>query len=188
MSHDLSEEDAKQLIESRVKFKLYAAEQHLESLKILEQNGSSMQSFKERVKGGEIESFLYHIVGARDSLLIKINDKLALKLNEKEVYVNTIENMLTQLNEQHLLTALRSLNNNSCFQIVLNLRNESTHRKLINVLFSIGSEKAKVFFVTDPDKELEVIHFLRLSEILFNTSIQMSLIKIHFAGLLLSYR
>jgi hypothetical protein len=48
MSQGISEDEAGRLIENRMEFKLYAAKQHLKNLKILEQNGSSMLSSKER--------------------------------------------------------------------------------------------------------------------------------------------
>ncbi|MFZ0510951.1 MAG: hypothetical protein WAM14_05045, partial [Candidatus Nitrosopolaris sp.] len=104
MSSDISEEEALELIENRVKFKLYAAEQHLKNLKILEQDGSNMQSFKEGVRWEmEIESFLFHIVGVRDSLLININNKLELRLEGRDIDFMNIRIMLNYLNEQNLL-------------------------------------------------------------------------------------
>jgi hypothetical protein len=48
---DLSEEDAAKLIENRVNFKLYAAEQHLNNLKTLNQNGISIRQFREEFVG-----------------------------------------------------------------------------------------------------------------------------------------
>jgi hypothetical protein len=72
MSHDLSEDEAGRLIENRTESKMYAAEQRLNNLKRLEQKGSNMRLFKERVHWEmEIESFLFHIVGVWDSLLAK---------------------------------------------------------------------------------------------------------------------
>jgi hypothetical protein len=72
MSHDLSEDEAGRLIENRMESKMYAAEQRLNNLKRLEQKGSNMRLFKERVHWEmEIESFLFHIVGVWDSLLAK---------------------------------------------------------------------------------------------------------------------
>jgi hypothetical protein len=57
MLHDGREEEAIELMENRVKLKLYAAEEHLKNLIILEQNGSNMRFFKERVRWEmEIES------------------------------------------------------------------------------------------------------------------------------------
>ena len=127
---------------------------------------------KERVRWEmEIESFLFYVVGVRDSFLVKINDKLGLKLKEEEVYMNTIENKLNHLNEQHLLTDLKNFNTSSCFRILKESRDQSTHRRLIEVRFSHGlyedlnagtsrSVKPKVFLVADPDKQLEIIPFL----------------------------
>ena len=37
MSTDMSEQDASQLLDNRMKFKIYAAEHHLKNLKTLEQ-------------------------------------------------------------------------------------------------------------------------------------------------------
>jgi hypothetical protein len=50
MSHDLSEDEVGRLIENRTEFKLYAAEQHFKNLENLEQDGSTMRSFKGRVE------------------------------------------------------------------------------------------------------------------------------------------
>lgn len=116
----------------------------------------------------EIEPFVFHIVGVRDSLLVKINDKLGLRLKEEEVNMKSIGNKLNQLNEQNLLTDLGNLDSDNCFQILKKLRNQSTHRTLINVQFrheigTGGSDEPKVFFVADPDKRLEVIPFLETS-------------------------
>ena len=172
MSQDLSEEQAGELIENRMEFKLYAAKQHLKNLRNLEQEGGSIGFSKERVRWEmEIESFLFYVVGVRDSFLVKINDKLGLKLKEEEVYMNTIENKLNHLNEQHLLTDLKNFNTSSCFRILKESRDQSTHRRLIEVRFSHGlyedlnagtsrSVKPKVFLVADPDKQLEIIPFL----------------------------
>jgi hypothetical protein len=50
MLHNISEEEAIELMENRVKFKLNAAEQHLNNLKDIEQSGTTMHSSKGRVK------------------------------------------------------------------------------------------------------------------------------------------
>jgi hypothetical protein len=100
MLHDLSEEEARELMENRVKFKLYAAEQHLKNLIIFEQKGSNMRLFKERVHWEmEIESFLFHIVGVWDSLLAKINDNWELRLKGRDININNIKIFLNYLNK-----------------------------------------------------------------------------------------
>jgi len=64
-----------------------------------------------------------------------------------------------------------TLGTSSCFRILKESRDQSTHRRLIDMQFSqvlyedlnIGtsrSDKPKVFLVADPDKKLEVIPLL----------------------------
>jgi hypothetical protein len=111
---DLSEEDASKLLENRVNFKLYTAEQHLNSLKTLNQNGISIRQFRGRVPWEmEIESFLFHISGVYGSLLVRINDKLELKLKGKDIKYHNFKTILTYLNEQSLLTSPHNFSNNS---------------------------------------------------------------------------
>jgi hypothetical protein len=173
MSIDISEEEALELIENRVKFKLYAAEQHLKNLKILEQDGSNMQSFKERVRWEmEIESFLFHIVGVRDSLLVNINNKLELRLEGRDIDFRNIRIMLNYLNEQNLLTHIKKFDDS--FVELKKFRNQSTHHNLINIRFSHSlhenvntgtgtSDKPKVSLIGDKNKYFELIPFLEIS-------------------------
>jgi hypothetical protein len=129
ISHDISEDEATKLIEDRMEFKLYVADQHLNNLKRLEQKCSNIRLFKERILWEmEIEPFMFHVVGARDSLLVRINDKLGLKLKKEEVNVESIRTKLVQVNEQNLLTDFDSLNHDDCFRTIKKLRNQSTHR------------------------------------------------------------
>jgi hypothetical protein len=162
ISYDISEEEARELMENRVKFKLYAAEQHLKNLKNLEQNGSSMRFFKERVRWEmEIESFLFYIVGVWDSLLDKINNNWELRLKGRDININNIKMFLNYLNEQALLINL--VNFMDHIKKLKEWRNQTTHRDLPSVLFRINiavDDKPKVFFRDDPDKKLEVIPFL----------------------------
>lgn len=71
MSGAISSDDAQKLLEDRVKFKLYAAERHLDELKNIKQShGSIIRSSEIRIKAEmEIDCFLAHIIGAKDSLL-----------------------------------------------------------------------------------------------------------------------
>jgi hypothetical protein len=161
MSTDMSEQQASQLLENRVEFKIYAAEHHLKNLKTLEQRGSTMQSSKERLLWEiEIECFLFHIVGVSDALLHKINDKLT--LNKKRIKISDISKKLAKLNERGLLAHLENLHHNNEFCILRDLRNQCTHRKLINVLFRVGSDKAAVSFIVSPKTKLELTtHLLK---------------------------
>lgn len=52
----------------------------------------------------EIESLLFHLVGDRDTLLAKTNDKLDLKLKGRGISFRNIKLMLNYLTEKNLLT------------------------------------------------------------------------------------
>lgn len=164
MSEDISEEQARELIENRTKFKLYAAQQHLNNLKMLEQKGSSARFFKERIHWEmEIESFLFHLVGVSDSLLAKANDKLKLKLDVGKVRIENMRPLLNKLNEGDLLSNLSKFDEKPWFSRSRRWRNQVTHITLLSVLFKIDipeNGKPKVFFRDDPKKEMEVIPFL----------------------------
>ncbi len=75
MSGTISSDDAQKLLEDRVKFKLYAAKQHLDRLKKYQTKPRKhMRSSEIRVKTEmEIDCFLANIIGAKDSLLVQIN-------------------------------------------------------------------------------------------------------------------
>jgi Cthe_2314-like HEPN len=151
---DLSEEDATKLIENRVNFKLYAAEQHLNNLKTLNQNGVSIRQYRGRVPlEMEIECFLFHIVGVYDSLLVRINDKLGLKLKGKDIKYHNIKKILTYLNEQSLLTSLHNFYNNSSLKKLTEWRNYVTHHNLLNIHATGSSDEPEVFIDEGPDKK-----------------------------------
>jgi hypothetical protein len=174
MSNELSENYAGELIQDRVKFKLYAAEQHLKNLTAYEQSEIRPSSWKGRVLWEiENESFLFNIIGASDSLLVKINDKLKLKLKNRDVKLGNIKILLNFLNEQHLLSDLDRLEKSPWFQKLKDWRNRTTHTDLLNLLHIPTSTEAlksgykpKVFLVEDPLRDLEVIPSLesRLQE------------------------
>jgi hypothetical protein len=162
MSQEISEDEAGKLIENRTQFKLYAAEQHLKNLTNLERDGTTMHSSKGRVHWEmEIESFLFHIVGVWDSLVVRINDNWELRLKGRDININNIKIFLNYLNEQALLINLANFSKNT--KKLREWRNQVTHISLLPVLFSVGipeNGKPKVYFRDDQDKKLEVIPFL----------------------------
>src|SRR6185312_13898611 len=105
MDSDISSEHAQQLLEDRVKFKLYAAEQHLNELKNIKQkHGSIRKSPEILVKAEmEIDCFLAHIMGARDSLLVEINNELGLMMPLEDVKLETVNARLDDIIKRDLL-------------------------------------------------------------------------------------
>jgi hypothetical protein len=160
MSQDISEDEAGKLLENRTKFKLFAAEQHLNNLKRLEQEGSSMRFFRERVRWEmEIESFLFHIVGVFDSLLAKINNNWELRLKRRDINIDNIKIFLKFLNEQALLMNLANFNGNT--KKLRGWRNRITHENLLNIQVRPHSAgEPEIFFVDDPNKKLVIIPLL----------------------------
>jgi hypothetical protein len=174
----LSSDDAKKLLDDRVQLKLYAAEQHLKNLQNLDKNGIYMNSsFQSRVYSEtQIESLLFQLVGLVDALLIRVNDKLDLGLNEKSIYSNkkTVEQISNKLKTQgkgELLTelqnALKSEEQNGVEKgewlwNLRDLRNRGTHRQLINILVT-PDEKRIIQLMTSPQTDLEVLPYLESS-------------------------
>jgi len=69
----------KRLLNDRVEFKLYAAEQHLDRLKEIENAYGDIAKNNARIEVEmEVDCFYSQLVGAVDSLLFQINDKLDL--------------------------------------------------------------------------------------------------------------
>jgi hypothetical protein len=160
MSQDISEEEAGRLIENRTEFKLYAAEQYLNNLKRLEQKGSNMRLFKERVHWEmEIESFLFHIVGVWDSLLAKINNIWELRLKGRDVNIDNIEFFLDYLNEQALLINLANFSKNT--EKLREWRNRVTHENLMYIQIRPNTDgEPEAYFVDDPKKKVAIIPLL----------------------------
>src|SRR5918911_5369876 len=69
----------KRLLNDRVEFKLYSAEQHLNRLKEIENVYGDIAKYNARIEVEmEVDCFLSQLVGAVDSLLFQINDRLQL--------------------------------------------------------------------------------------------------------------
>ena len=83
----LTKDAAKELLEDRIKFKLYAAEHHLNNLRSFKPSSDTeINTHVRRVPWEiEIEGFLFHLIGIKDSFLFQINDKLGLGIDVKDV-------------------------------------------------------------------------------------------------------
>ncbi len=154
--------NGQELIEDRIKFKLHAAEHHLKNLQALEQDYVSISTFEGRIKWEiEIEDFLFQLVGIRDAVLFRINDKIGLKLKNKKVTLDNVETELNAHNKKSLWETIKIFKEHSNWFSALNkLRNQSTHRKLVNIHVAVGTGKRKVYLITDPQTELEPIPYL----------------------------
>jgi hypothetical protein len=83
------------LLEDRIKFKFHAAKEHLKNLKCLEAKGETANAADARVKWEiEIEDLLSHLIGARDALLVRINEKFNLKVKKRDIYLANLTEKL----------------------------------------------------------------------------------------------
>jgi hypothetical protein len=168
-----------ELLKNRVKFKFYAVEQHLNNLKNLENNGETLDKPSSRVNWEiEIENLLFHLVGVIDAILGRINEKLILGLDSKDITVCAVKSKLSGSKNSDLLNELNDLlnrnlhpNGNSLLRLK-ETRNSGTHRKIINVKSAVNlhenvntgvshSDKTHFYFKADPDSTLEISIYLQ---------------------------
>jgi len=154
----------KKLLEDRIEFKFYAAEKHLQILSDMEAEGEIPDNSKGRLNWEiEIEELLFHLIGAMDYLLVRINERLNLKLESRKVTAINVCRKLRLKKRNDLIKELWDLLNprnpvRSWLKILTDLRNTDTHRSIINVSFAGGNRR--ITFVEDPKSELEIIPYL----------------------------
>ena len=153
-----------ELLEDRIKFKLFAVDQKFKNLNDLEADMVSLD-VDTRVKWEIIiEDLLSHLIGAKDALLVKINDKLELGLKLKDVNKGTVTNKLELKGKGELLKELNDLLDREMFPEgtwlldLIELRNIGMHRRILNLNHSAGSKQKS--FVADTKSDLDVIGYL----------------------------
>ena len=155
---------AKKLLEDRIEFKFYAAEKHLQILSDMEVKAETPNNSKGRLNWEiEIEELLFHLIGAMDYLLLRINERLNLKLETRKVTAVNVCKKLRLKKRNDLIKELWDLSNprnpvRSWLKILIDLRNTGTHRSIINVSFAGGN--TRITFAEDPKSELEIIPYL----------------------------
>jgi hypothetical protein len=152
------------LLENRIEFKFYAAEKHLQLLSDMEAKGEGPNKSVGRLNRElEIEELLFHLVGAMDCLLIKINERLNLGLENRKINAINVCKKLRLKKRNDLIKELWNLVNphnpvHSWLKILTDLRNTGTHRSIINVSFAGGD--TRITLVEDPKSDLEIIPYL----------------------------
>ena len=155
---------AKKLLEDRIELKFYAAEKHLQILSDMEAEGEAPDNSKGRLIWEiEIEELLFHLIGAMDYLLLRINERLNLKLETRKVTAINVCKKLRLKKRNDLIKELWDLSNprnpvRSWLKILTDLRNTDTHRSIINVSFVGGN--TRITLVEDPKSQLEIIPYL----------------------------
>lgn len=154
----------KALLENRIEFKFYAAEKHLQALTDMQAKGETPNNSVGRLNWElEIEELLFHLVGAMDCLLVRINERLNLGLENSKVNAINVCKKLRLKKRNDLIKELWYLLNphnrvRSWLKILTDLRNTGMHRSIINISFAGGN--MNITFVEDPQADSDIIPYL----------------------------
>ena len=124
----------KMLLNDRVEFKLYAAEQHLNRLKEIENAYGDIAKDNARIEVEmEADCFLSQLVGAVDSLLFQINDRLDLGIPTDRVNFSDVQSALSAKTKKiDLLSPLdRARQHGNWYYMLSELRNQLVYRTFL---------------------------------------------------------
>ena len=130
----------KRLLNDRVEFKLYAAEQHLNRLKEIENAYGDIAKYNARIEVEmEVDCFLSQLVGAVDSLLYQINDRLDLGVPAEHVNFANIQSALSSKTKLiNLLSPLdRARQHGNWYYILSELQAHLVHRTFLKKAISV---------------------------------------------------
>jgi len=161
---EMSSKTAKALLEDRIEFKFYAAEKHLQILSDMQAKGKTPNNSDGRINWElEIEELLFHLIGTMDCLLVRINERLNLGLENRKVNAINVCKKLRLKKRNDLIKELWDLLNphnrvRSWLKILTDLRNTGMHRSIINISFAGGN--MNITFVEDPQADSDIIPYL----------------------------
>lgn len=153
--------DGKELenIQSRCDAKLRYAKLYLDELALIEILGGS------DVERAHSESFLYHLLGAKDSFLHELNIYYGANLTEESVSHGNLRNKLKTMGiKSEELSELYRLENDetSWLSIAKLMRDVSTHVQGVKRSFHIGGVLDGHVFLKHPNTKLDVTgHYIK---------------------------
>ena len=124
----------KRSLNDRVEFKLYGAEQHLNRLKEIENAYGDIAKDNARIEVEmEADCFLSQLVGAVDSLLFQINDRLDLGIPTDRVNFSDVQSALSAKTKKiDLLSPLdRAREHGNWYYMLSELRNQLVYRTFL---------------------------------------------------------
>jgi hypothetical protein len=136
----------KRLLSDRVEFKLYAAEQHLNRLIEIEKAYGDIAKENARIEVElEVDCFLSQLVGAVDSLLFQINDRLDLGIPQDRVNFANVQSALSAKTKKiDLLSPLdRARQHGNWYYMLSELRNQLVHKTFLREVIPIHDFQSK---------------------------------------------
>jgi len=137
---------SKKVLDDRVEFKLYASEQHLNRLREIEKAYGDIAEDNVRIEVEmEIDCFLSQLVGAVDSLLFQINDKLDLGIPMDRVNFANVQSALSAKTKKiDLLSELDTARQpGNWYHLLSELRNQSVHRTFLKKITAVHAFSPK---------------------------------------------
>jgi hypothetical protein len=157
-----SEISESELLSDRVMFKLFAAKRHLDKLKEIYSIYGSIMGTGRLDAEMEIDCYFAQIIGAKDSLLVQISEKLGLAIPLREICIDSVYDNLKTIKKEHLLVDLKMASKKgSWFWLLNELRNHSIHRAMISKRVKTQihedvntdtsrSDKPEIYFLVNP--------------------------------------
>jgi hypothetical protein len=136
----------KRLLNDRVEFKLYAAEQHLNRLIEIENAYGDIAKYNARIEVEmEVDCFLSQLVGAVDSLLFQINDRLDLGVSPNHVNFANVQSALSAKTKKiDLLSPLdKARQHGNWYYMLSELRNQLVHKTFLRNVIPIQDVQPK---------------------------------------------
>ena len=130
----------KRLLNDRIEFKLYAAEQHLNRLKEIENAYGDIAKDNARIEVEmEVDCFLSQLVGAVESLLFQINDRLDLGIPTDHVNIANVQSALSAKTKKiDLLAPLDTARQQgNSYYMLSALRNQLVYRTFLKKVISV---------------------------------------------------
>jgi Cthe_2314-like HEPN len=167
--------DEAELLNDRVRFKLIAASRHLNELKEIKRVHGNINKLRLQSEM-EMDCFLAHIIGAKDALLVEINNKLNLHIPIEKIELKTVNKKLKRRNKEELLKYLNKISSNpkSWFWLLNEIRNHFLHRERIprhvsvNIFENVNENTSS---------STQSIHFVEISRIKDNPFIKKPIIS-----------
>lgn len=142
----ISEDEAQDIFHDRIRFKFYCAEKHLNNLKSFAETKDSdgnkeffNKTFAIRIRWeDETECVLYHLIGALDALLYRMNEKFKFGLQPYQITLKKITELLCQEHKEVQSLLKPADEGTDWLHCLTKLRNIGTHRNFLNVKIAMS--------------------------------------------------
>jgi hypothetical protein len=146
----IAEDEASKMFHDRIRFKFHCAEQHLNNLKSFAEAKDAEgnkefynKTYRIRIKWeDETECVLFHLFGALDALLFRMNEKFGFGPLLYEINLKKISEKLSKEHKDLQSLLKPAVEGIDWLYCLIKLRNIGTHRNSLNVRVarSIGND------------------------------------------------